>query len=245
MDRSTEFAEQTRSGERGRSQDASPSLSLPSGNDNWRSRDPNRGRFPMHPWTSSRPPGTRPVTEEILPDMSVGNGIGVRARGEETLKGMRYLSLRTDSTQDSAPIARQCLQGTDRQPPTRNRGGTLSRGLLPGTLAFATGVARAAEKGTLPLRPSLPTLLGRGRGGGHRRLFLRPRHHRGGTATGSRGSGRGPNLGRTSRRFPRNLQGMQRPLNKSVIRSRAHLAQGRVEQSRREKARRRGKVRVT
>ena len=62
-------------------------------------------------------------------------------------------SLRTDSTQELAPIVCQCLQCTDRQPPTRNRGETLSRGLLPGPFSFATGAAGATEKGALPLRP--------------------------------------------------------------------------------------------
>ena len=66
---------------------------------------------------------------------------------------MRYPSLRTDGTQDSAPRACQCLQCADRQPLTRNRGGTLSGGLLTGTLAFATVTARAAEKGALTLSP--------------------------------------------------------------------------------------------
>ena len=39
--------------------------------DHGRSQDPDRGRIPRHPWTtSSRPPGARPVIEEILPDRS-------------------------------------------------------------------------------------------------------------------------------------------------------------------------------
>ena len=78
----TEVTEQTRSGERGRSWDARPPLSFPPGKDDSRSRDPDWGRFPRQPWTTSpRPPGTRPVTEEILPDTS--ETISGSERGEE------------------------------------------------------------------------------------------------------------------------------------------------------------------
>ena len=84
----------------------------------------------------------------------------------------------------------------------------------------------------------LPTLPGRGRGGGCRRLVLRPRHH-------ARGSGRGPSLGRTSRRYPRNHWWMRCLVNKSGGRNRAHLVQGRVKQRRRGKGKRRGKVSTT
>ena len=66
---------------------------------------------------------------------------------------MWYPSHRTDSTQGSAPIVCQCLQCADRQPPTRNRGETLSGGLFPGAFLFATRTAGAAEKGALTLRP--------------------------------------------------------------------------------------------
>ena len=56
----------------------------------------------------------------------------------------------------------------------------------------------------------------------------------------SRGSGRGLSRGRTSRRNTRNLQWMQRPVNKSAGRSRAQCVQGTVEQRRREKGHRLG-----
>ena len=125
--------------------------------------------------------------------------------------------------------------------PTHNRGRT-PEDFYPGTLAFAIGTA-GGRRTYAPL--PLPTLLGQGRGGGCRHLVLQPRHHGRGATTVSRGSRRGPSLGRTSRRYPRNLQWMQRPVNKSVGQSRAHLVQGRVEQRRREKARRRGKVSTT
>ena len=171
------------------------------------------------------------------PARDVGNDIGVRARGgKESLKRMRYPSLRTDGTQDSAPAC-QCLQCADRQPPTRNRGGPQSGGLLLGTLAFATG---APEKGALPLHPRRfqPCWVEEEEGA------VDAWYHDRGT-TVSKGSGRGPSLGWTSRRYPRNLRWMQRPVNKSVVRSHSQLVQGRVEQRRREKTRRRGKVSIT
>ena len=162
---------------------------------------------------------------------------GASKGGEEPLNGMRYPSLRMDNTQDSAPIACQCLQCVDRQPPTpptRNRGGTPPGGLLPGTPSFATGAARAAggrRKGHLTFAsPPLPTLLGRRSGGDCQCLLLRPRHHRGGATTVSRGSKRGPSLDRPRRKLPRNLQWMQGLLDKSIVRSRTHLGQGRAEQ---------------
>ena len=152
----------------------------------------------------------------------------MRAKGgEESLKGMQYPSLRTDSTHDSAPIA--CA---NRQPPTCKRGATPSGGLLPGTLSLATGVAGAAggrrKRHLAFVSPPLPTLLGRRRGGGRRRLRLRLRHHGRGAATVSRGNGRGPCLDRPRRRLLRNLRWMQGPLNKSIVQSRTHLGQGRV-----------------
>ena len=100
----------------------------------------------------------RKASDRGDPARYVGNDIRVRAwGGVESLKGMRYPSLRTDSTQDSAPIVCQCLQCTDRQPPTCNRGKTPSGGLFTGTLSFATGAAGATggpRKGRLALRPS-------------------------------------------------------------------------------------------
>ena len=65
------------------------------------------------------------------------------------------------------------------------------------------------------------------------------------TATVSRGGRRRPWLGQSRRRFSRNLRRMQRLLNKSVVRSRAHLGQGRVKQGRGKNTRRRGKVSIT
>ena len=125
--------------------------------------------------------GTR--IEEILPDKS----LGMQARGGvESLKGMRYPSLRTDSTQDSDPIVCQYLQCADRQPPTCNRSETPSGGLFRSTLSFATRAARAA--------------------GGRRKGLL---------------------------------------AFESMLRSRAHLGQGRVKQGGWEKSRRRGKVGIT
>ena len=133
------------------------------------------------------------------PARYVRNNIGVRARGGvESLKGMRYLSRRTDSTQESAPIACQCLQCADRQPPTRNRGRTPSRGLFPGPFSLASRVAGAfgsRRKGSLTFAtPPLSTRLGRRRGGGRQRLRLQPRHHGRGATTVSRGGGRDPAL---------------------------------------------------
>ena len=81
-----------------------PPSPFPPGNDNCRSRDPDRGRFPRHPWTTtSRPPGARPVIKEILPSTSET----ISGCERESRKRMRYLSRKTDSTQESAPMRRQ------------------------------------------------------------------------------------------------------------------------------------------
>ena len=84
--------------------------------------------------------------------------------------------------------------------PTCNRGGTLSRGLQPGTLAKTTGGRRKGHL-TFEAHP-LPTRKSGGRGEGCRRWRLWPRHHSRGATTVNRGSGQGPRLGWTSRRNP-------------------------------------------
>ena len=131
-----------------------------------------------------------------------------------------------DSTQDSAPIACQCLQCTDRQSPTRNGRGTPSGGLFPGTTTIATGTAGGRQKGGLTLVSlPLPTLLGSGRG-----QLLRPRHHEGGATAVSRKGQRRGCFDQPRRRFPGNIRWMQSLLDKHVIRSRTHLVQSRLEQ---------------
>ena len=154
-----------------------------------------------------------------------------------------------DSTPKSAPIVCQCLQCADRQPATCNRGETLSGGLFPGLFSLATEKARAAggpRKGRLTFAtPLLLTRLGRERGGGRRSILLRPLNHGGNTAMVGGGIQRKHCLGQSSRRFARNLRRMQRPLNKSVVRSCTHLGQGRVKQKNRKNTRRRGKVCIT
>ena len=54
-----------------------------------------------------------------------------------------------------------------------------------------------------------------------------------------------PRSAEEGRRFPRNLRGMQRLLNKRVVRSCAHLGQGRIQQRSRKNSRRRGTVSIT
>ena len=130
---------------------------------------------------------------------------------------MRYPSRRIDSTQDSAPIACQCLQCADRQPPTRNGPETLSLGLLPGTPSLASGTAGGSRKGPFPLRPfcSRP-LLGRERRGRPGQL-LQLRHHGGDATTVSR---RGQLQGwfdQRRRGFPGNPQWVQRLQDKHIV----------------------------
>ena len=125
----------------------------------------------------------RKASDRVDPARYVGNDIGVRERGGgESRNGMRYPSRKTDNTEKYAPIVCQCLQCTDRQPPTRNGGETRSGGLFPGAFSFtprAAGAAGAPRKGRLAFEtPLLPTPLGRGRGGHCRSLLLQPWNHR-------------------------------------------------------------------
>ena len=71
------------------------------------------------------------------------------------MKGMRYPSLRMDSTQESAPTACQCLQCADRHPPTRNSGGTPPGGFFLAPFRLPPEPPEADEKGASPLRPCL------------------------------------------------------------------------------------------
>ena len=135
----------------------------PPGKDDYRSRHPDQEQFPRHPSQNIISISWRKASDKGDPARYVGNDIGVRARGGGgSLKGIRYLSLRKDSTQDFAPIACQCLQRADRQPPTRNGGSTPSGGLLPPQpprlppeQPEQPELPEANEKGTLPLRPHL------------------------------------------------------------------------------------------
>ena len=241
----TEIAEQTRSVERGRTRDIRQPPSFPPGKDDWRARTQieddfqgSHGQYPPTTWHKASDRG------ELARD--VGNNIGGQGRGRgEASKRMKYSIRPTGQTASRMQLqepasATNTLKGN---PPTGNWGGTLSRGLLPQHSCVRHRSSRSRRKGRHTIAPLLlPAQLGWGRGGGCRRLVLRPRHHGRGAAMGSRGSGRGPSLGRTSRRYPRNLRWMQCPVNKSVGRSYAQLVQGRVEQRRREMARRRGKA---
>ena len=144
---------------------------------------------------------------------------------------MRYLSLRTDSTQDSAPIACQCLQCGDRQPSTRNRAEPRQEDFFPAPFRLPLEQPEADKKGALPLRPR----------------FFRPcwaKEEEGAAdacvcdqdTTGevppqsAEEADEDPALTGPAADFPRNLRWMQGPLNKSVNQSRTHLGQGRVEQ---------------
>ena len=98
-----------------------PPSPFPSGKDDCRSRDPDRGRFPRHPWTTFSTSWRR-ASDRGDPARNIGNDIGERVRGGgESLKGMRYPTLRTDITQDSAPIACQCLQCEQATPHPQRR----------------------------------------------------------------------------------------------------------------------------
>ena len=160
-----------------------PPSPFPPGKDDCRSRDPGRGRSPRHPWTtSSRPPGARPVTEEILPGTSVT--ISGCERGEEESPGRgcdtcparriapRNLLQLTASTSnvptDYPPLATETRPHQEdffpapfRVPPERPEPPEASG---KGRITFVT--------------PLLPTTLGRGRGGVSQSLLLQLWNHR-------------------------------------------------------------------
>ena len=137
---------------------------------------------------------------------------------------------------------------TDTPPPpptTHNRGETLSGGLFPGPFSFTSGAAGGPRKGRLTLvTPILPTTQGRERRGYSKPAAAtveQPVKH-------CHGQQRRP-----TRILPWTVQpkicdessGMQRTLNKSIIRCRTHLGQGRIQQRSGKNSRRRRQVSIT
>ena len=77
--------------------------------------------------------------------------------GGRSLNGIRYPSRRTDTTQESAPMADHCRQWCARHPPTHPEGTQESVGAFSGPFALATGVAGTA--GGLGKGPSMVAAL--------------------------------------------------------------------------------------
>ena len=65
---------------------------------------------------------------------------------------MRYPSCRMDSTQDSAPVACQCLQCIDRQPPNATDETSCQEDFVLASPRLRPGRPEPDEKGVLPLR---------------------------------------------------------------------------------------------
>ena len=237
----TEFAKQTCTGERGRSRDASTLSPFPPGKDDWRSQNPDWVRFPRCSWTTSaRSPGTKPVTEEILPKtLEIISGC---EWGEEE-RSWKGCGIRLQDGQHPGLCSKNyasATKGTDRQPLHLQQ----RRNPVRRTSSRHPYVCHWKSQSHRRLLKRAPYLCIPAWSGGRRHLLLRPRHRGGGAATVSRGNGREPSHDQPRRRLSWNFRWKQGPENKSAGQSCSHLVQGRVEQRRREKTRRRGKVSI-
>ena len=186
--------------------------------------------------------GATPVTEEIPP--STSETIPGSERGEEESpgSGCDNRPARRTTPRNSLQLTASASSAPTDSPPLATE--AKPRQLFPGPFSFTPGVVRAAKgprKGRLSL--GLRLFFPQWEEEGVVEACCCDRETTGETPLRSaEADEEEPALDGPAEPLPRNLRRMQRPLNKSVVRSRTHLGQGRVQQGRQKNSRRRGKV---